>query len=188
GGRRRPVSVVGGSRQAPREARAGCSKTVSVPRATAVPFRGIALCLQRFGCRLIAATGAHQVSFSDPRIPGVTTLGVGRAFSTAKRLQRVRDHETVDVLGALVTQLPRYSHAQGTAEWYGKVAAVHAPRDERLRVFRLVEVDAVPGVVVVRLVDHVPRVRADGDDLEHGGEGRPDPLSDVRPALLAAEF
>ena len=94
---------------------------------------------------------------SDARVPCVPIFraqGAG-AQAFAKLLEVISDREAIDVFDVLVAELPGNPQPERSAEFDGKLGAIHAVGDESLRVQGIGHVNAVPPVGLNRAVNHV---------------------------------
>src|SRR5713101_4617129 len=81
---------------------------------------------------------------SNAGVPGIACLTRRRTQTIAEVLQTVRHNQAGDVFHTLVAELTRHAQPERTAVPDGKIPAVHAVGEKRLRVQRVGHVDAVP--------------------------------------------
>src|ERR1700751_2715841 len=82
----------------------------------------------------------------DSGVPGVAAFGGGGAEGLTEVLHGIGGGDAREELDALVAKLARGTQAKRTAEADGKVAVIHAPRDERAWVLGFGEIETVPPV------------------------------------------
>src|SRR5262249_2686207 len=128
-----------------------------------------------------------EITASNAGVPGVACLCRRRAQTLAEVLQTVRPNQGGEVFHALVAELTRPAQSERTAVSDGKVPAVHAVGEKRLRVQRVGHVDAAPPTWLDREVHDVSGFRTSPCEVQHVGKRHADPLGDERPSFLAPE-
>src|SRR5678815_298539 len=105
----------------------------------------------------------------DSSVPRPTVLNVYQIVEV------IRHDDAAEKFQALVTQLPLYSCAQRSTVTDRQVTAIHAVRQDGLRVERVQHVDAV-GITVVGMELHKARGRERPNGLQNIAQGYSGPL------------
>src|SRR5690242_12874515 len=96
----------------------------------------------------------------------------------------------MEVLNALISQLPSYLQADGSAMWYRKLRSVHTISNQSLRMPGICHVDALPPFVrgmaiFVRKGNYVFCLREYTHQIQNIGKRNPDPFGNKRPTFFA---
>jgi hypothetical protein len=141
----------------------------------------------RFCPHYVRSCAARPCSL-DACVPCISTFRSRGAQAFAELFQAIRYGEVGDVFDALVPELSGDPEAKRSAECDGKLAAIHAVRDESLRVQCIGHVDAFPPVRLDRTVDNVSALGESPHNVQDLRERYTPPFGYIRPALFARQM